>query len=280
MVSYGRQAEIGLRETRKQKTKTESKMKRTTLVVYRRSKGAITTRLPAHLISTDSNGRVCGRGNMYLTLGAESNADALAEWTRRAKIATSGQRQGLADELEPRGLVIARHGDNGDAVVMWDDEFAQTDLYRDYMARIEAERKAREEEERRTVTISLVTRGWGDYGMVQWRGDITRPTTDIVAECRAKLAADRQKDGDMTDAEITNDVKAAKTEWAAKNAKREAAAAHVEDCKRHARKTGKRVEIRRYATECHDPNEECSLDIATEWAMPDGSVTTTYQHTW
>ena len=255
-------------------------MKRNTLILYRKAKNAIVSRLPAHMVSIDGAGRMCGRGNMYIVLSAESDAQALAEWMRLAKSATAARRKALADELEPRGLVIARYGDNGDAVVMWDDEFDQTDFCRDYMGRIEAERKAREEEERRTVTISLITRGWGDYGMVQWRGDITRPTADIVAECRARLAADTQKDRDLTDAEIRDAVEAAKAQWAAKNAKREAAAAHVEDCKRRARETGERVEIRHYATECHDAQEECSLDIATEWAMPDGTIETTYQHTW
>ena len=255
-------------------------MKRAILVVFRKSKGEITTRLPAHMISIDNEGRLAGRDNMYLILAQESNADALDAWKRGAKSANATKRRNLAAELEPRGLVIAHYGDNGDAVVMWEDEFSQTDLYRNYMARIEAEHKAREEEERRTMTIGLVTRGWGDYGMVKWRGDITRPTAEIVDECRAMLAADTQKDHDLTDAEIAKEVESAKAQWAAKNAKREAAAAHVEDCKRRARETGERVEIRHYATECHDAQEECSLDIATEWAMPDGTTATTYQHTW
>lgn len=253
---------------------------RNSMIVYRKSKGAIVMRLPAHLVSIDGAGRIAARGNMYLTLGNESNADALAAWMRSAKSATAARRKALADELEPRGLVIARYGDNGDAVVIWDDEWATSEYYRSYSAKLEAERKQREAEEAKTVTISLVTRGWGDYGLVSWRGDITRPTAEIVAECRAKLDRDTEKDRDMTDEEIANEVEAAKAEWAKKNAKREAAAAHVEDCKRRARETGTRVEIRHYATECHDPNEECSLDIETEWAMPDGTIAKTYQHTW
>lgn len=56
--------------------------------------------------------------------------------------------------------------------------------------------------------------------------------------------------------------------------------AHRADCIRRARETGERVEIRHYTTDCQDPREECSLDIAREWAMPDGTITTTYQHTW
>jgi hypothetical protein len=248
--------------------------------VYRKSKGAIVMRLPAHMMSIDNAGRIAARNNMYLTLGNESNSDALAAWTRLAKSANAARRRAIADELEPRGLVIARYGDNGDAVVMWDDEWATSEYSRAYAAKLEADRRQREAEEAKTVTISLVTRGWGDYGMVEWSGDITRPTAEIVAECRARLDRDAEKDHDMTDDEIAREVESAKAQWAAKNAKREAAAAHVEECKRRARETGARVEIRHYATDCHDAKEECSLDIATEWAMPDGTVTTTYQHTW
>ena len=76
------------------------------------------------------------------------------------------------------------------------------------------------------------------------------------------------------------EIAKARDAYAAKVAKREASSAHVEECKRRARETGAKVEIRHYSTECHDPREECSLDIATEWAMPDGTIRTTYQHTW
>lgn len=255
-------------------------MKHNTLVVYRISQGKVVTRLPAHLMSIDAAGRIAGRDNMYLVLGAESSPDAVAEWQRKAKSATAAERKTLAYTLEPRGLRIARYGVNGDAVVMWDDEFAASEYDRAYAAKLAADRKAREEAEARTVRICLVTRGCGDFGMVEWRGDITRPTADIVAECRAILERDSQKDRDLTDAEIKECVAKAKTAWAAKNAKREAAAAHIEDCRRRARETGARVEIRHYATDCRDLEEECSLDIATDWAMPDGTIATTYQHTW
>lgn len=36
-----------------------------------------------------------------------------------------------------------------------------------------------------------------------------------------------------------------------------------------AKETGERVQIRRYSTGCNDRREECSLDIVTEWALPD-----------
>ena len=46
-----------------------------------------------------------------------------------------------------------------------------------------------------------------------------------------------------------------------------------------ARTSGQRVEIERWMDECDDPREECSLDVVTRWAQPDGTVTVTRQHT-
>ena len=47
-----------------------------------------------------------------------------------------------------------------------------------------------------------------------------------------------------------------------------------------ARKNGKPVEIRHFSTGCSDPKEECSMDIVTVWAMPDGTQKETRVHTW
>lgn len=47
-----------------------------------------------------------------------------------------------------------------------------------------------------------------------------------------------------------------------------------------AKVTRKPVELRRYSANCNDPHEECSMDIVTVWAMPDGSEKKTRAHTW
>lgn len=47
-----------------------------------------------------------------------------------------------------------------------------------------------------------------------------------------------------------------------------------------AKKTGEKVLIRTWSTDCCDPTEECSMDIHYEYAMPDGSTERTWNHTW
>ena len=44
--------------------------------------------------------------------------------------------------------------------------------------------------------------------------------------------------------------------------------------------TGERQILSSWNCECNDPKEECSLDIVTEYAMPDGTTKTVRNHTW
>jgi hypothetical protein len=47
-----------------------------------------------------------------------------------------------------------------------------------------------------------------------------------------------------------------------------------------AKETGERQLLEKYMDDCNDPEEECSTDAVTVWAMPDGSRKTNRQHTW
>ena len=47
-----------------------------------------------------------------------------------------------------------------------------------------------------------------------------------------------------------------------------------------AKESGKPILLEDHSEGCSDPNEECSLDIVSKWAMPDGTTKTTRQHTW
>jgi hypothetical protein len=47
-----------------------------------------------------------------------------------------------------------------------------------------------------------------------------------------------------------------------------------------AKQTGEKQYLNHYTADCNDQNEDCSTDIVTIWAMPDGTKTITRQHTW
>jgi hypothetical protein len=64
-------------------------------------------------------------------------------------------------------------------------------------------------------------------------------------------------------------------------AAKEAAAEAARQAKfAEAREIGKPVLLRKWTTECGDPNEECDMDIHYEYAQPDGSVRREWHHTW
>ncbi len=55
---------------------------------------------------------------------------------------------------------------------------------------------------------------------------------------------------------------------------------NIENIFKQAKETGKKVEIEHFAVDCNDPHEDCSTDIITVWAMPDGTKTESRNHTW
>lgn len=248
------------------------------MVIYRKSKGAVIMRVVNAAVSSD--GTIWVNERLPISLGAESPAGLPQKAQAKLKAAPDSQKRKVAESLIAEGLVVAHYGDHGDVVAMYDSEWRQSEYNAAYVAKIQAESKAREEIEARTVSITLTTCGWGDYGVCEWRGDITRPDADILAECKSKLAAAHDPDTDPTDVEILKMIADARAKWTAKNAERKARDEHEAACLRKAADAGVRVEIRHYTCDCRDPHEECSLDIATVWAMPDGTTKTTYQHTW
>ena len=100
-------------------------------------------------------------------------------------------------------------GDNGNG--LWIGDYVE---YKNSAAAIEEE-KAKAEIEKRTVRIYLSSRGWGDYSPVEWIGDITRPTNDILAECRKALETSYDVDfPNKPDDEIIKEIEAAKQRYA------------------------------------------------------------------
>lgn len=47
-----------------------------------------------------------------------------------------------------------------------------------------------------------------------------------------------------------------------------------------ARETGKPIILNSWMEDCNDPREDCSTDVVTLYAMPDGTRKTKRQHTW
>jgi hypothetical protein len=58
----------------------------------------------------------------------------------------------------------------------------QWDLAKAEQSRIE------EELESRTIRVFLSSRGWGDYSALEWVGDVSLPSAEIVKQCQALLA--------------------------------------------------------------------------------------------
>lgn len=84
------------------------------------------------------------------------------------------------------------------------------------------------------ITIYLSSRGWGDYGSLDWYGDITRPDAEILAECKHLLATGHDVDQpNQSDEEILSKIKAARESWrTAPERKAAREKAEAEDIKR------------------------------------------------
>jgi hypothetical protein len=63
----------------------------------------------------------------------------------------------------------------------------------------------------KTVTISLSSRGWGDYSPLEIEIDITRPDCEIIADCRKALEEGHDVDRrDQSDEEILKKINTAR----------------------------------------------------------------------
>jgi hypothetical protein len=72
--------------------------------------------------------------------------------------------------------------------------------------------KAAEAEKK--VRIYLSSRGWGDFSPCEWRGDITRPDAEILAECKTLLETGHDVDmPNQTDNELITEIHKAREKW-------------------------------------------------------------------
>lgn len=97
-----------------------------------------------------------------------------------------------------------------DLVDRW--EKAKVDAWR-------IEEKKRKEVESRTIRVRLSSRGWGDYSALEWVGDVSLPTDEIVRQCRELLANGHDVDDpNQTDGDLAAKVEKAKAARAASEA--------------------------------------------------------------
>lgn len=164
--------------------------------------------LPGPSITVKADGTLWMSGNPILGI------DDPAEQTRIATLA----RAGKYDQIP--AIYYTRLGDNANG--LWtgtDEEWAK------HPAKAAQDRKIAEKaaEESKQVWIYLSSRGWGDYSSCEWVGDITRPDTEILEECKHLLTTEHDVDqSKQSDEEIMAKIANARADWETAPARRAA----------------------------------------------------------
>ena len=120
-------------------------------------------------------------------------------------------------------------------------------------------------------TVDGIKLNWQEVNIIGWASAIRPGALGAFAEiCIASTSKDQLEQ-----------IKIARAEEAAtKKATLEAAEADRAAKFAEAFETGKPVLLRKWTADCCDPREECSMDIVSEYAMPDGTTETKQFHTW
>jgi hypothetical protein len=170
-----------------------------------------------------------------------------------------------------------------------DEIIAELEHQRAEREAIEAQKKADREEEIRAIKAGekTITVKWTDGEYLQ-----AYEVFGIAAELLEELGIAKYIEGwgmrveqdlikalgeEFTYQQVVEFTQPKRDQEAIKEAQKKAELnAKFEEAKR----TGKPVEIFRTTTECNDPKIECSLDIITIWAMPDGTQKEERIHTY
>jgi len=170
-----------------------------------------------------------------------------------------------------------------------DEIIAELEHQRAEREAIEAQKKADREEEIRAIKAGekTITVKWTDGEYLQ-----AYEVFGIAAELLEELGIAKYIEGwgmrveqdlikalgeEFTYQQVVEFTQPKRDQEATKEAQKKAELnAKFEEAKR----TGKPVEIFRTTTECNDPKIECSLDIITIWAMPDGTQKEERIHTY
>ena len=169
--------------------------------------------LPASTVTEKSNGSLWAHGMPILGITDKSIS------TKMAALVRAGKTEKIPAKY------FTRLGDNQNGLWAGDDEAWAT-----HPAKIATDKAAaiKATEDAKTVKIYLSSRGWGDYSPCEWIGDITRPDTEILAECKHLLATQHDVDQrtNQSDADLLTKIDQARDNWEkapASKAAREAA---------------------------------------------------------
>lgn len=158
--------------------------------------------LPAPSVKIKADGTIWYQGVPLLGVGADEDKKA-----EMSKLVKAGKYSEIPSEY------YARMGDNANGLWVGDDE-----AWAKHPVKIAEDKKraAKEIEDKKTVRIYLSSRGWGDYSSLEWVGDITRPDSEIIKECKELLANGHDVDKpNQSDDDILKRIKEARARWSA-----------------------------------------------------------------
>ena len=191
------------------------------------------------------------------------------------------KRAALEVENELGKIEYLRTADLRRCLVCYQDEYGHIEWYIETLMFTEGHRAFRTEYGlSNRVNLAHVTptvdalnsdaEDWTAYGL----GGVV---VEITPEQEAQMVAEQAPAAIVATA-IAAEKKTAAD--AAKKAQDDTAAVDLAAKFKEAFETNKPVVLRSWITDCCDPREECSTDVRTEYALPDGSTKITSHHTW
>lgn len=144
------------------------------------------------------------------------------------------------------------------------------EIIKAFLAEIKAIEKDRKEN---WIELNLGICFNSDLSCHWWKGDRRTPFEQILAEGKKSLSCCHKPETHE------ESIRKAYEEHMQKQAKKEERKKEIEALYGEAKRTGQKVKLYTYTDECRDKSEECSLDIITVYAMPDGTKSETRSHT-
>lgn len=161
--------------------------------------GEVKLTLPSSLVAIKSDGSLWCQGMPILGAPPEKKPEM-------SKLVKAGRYKEIPSEY------YTHLGDNANGLWAGDDE--AWDKHPVKLAE-DAKRAKKEIEDKKIVKIYLSSRGWGDYGSLEWVGDITRPDAEIIKECKELLLNGHDVDkANQSDTDILRLVQEAREAWA------------------------------------------------------------------